>query len=544
MAGPRGYTQRFSETELRGKKLFWILDFTFASKTHRLAREVIEVKSVLPGGTLQYEGDIVNDIEWEEAIDLFSDSAAQVSIPLQLILPVDVAAAVAQGHDLGSAIGELSQIIEGQSYEQRRVVLRGRVVDPQYGGDGEPISFSLEANTFEDKALIPSTSQVVTTSTWPLASDNAIGLAYPFVFGRQPSSGAGAVSFSPALLVDTTALSERVLIAGHETQATSCTISCDSDITGVTLGITYGVDSLGQSVSTVQIGGSALVFTADDSFYARFQTGDGAHWNKERNGPLEGAGDVLEFLLLQSSLMYDFSIDLGRIAAAKVYLNKFKLAGYIAEGVSPWEFITANLSPILPMSIVMGPGGVYVIPWKYDATRAEAVDHWDTTLDPTIERSSNVSYEGSRKDMINDFKLRYALSCRVGNTHGAVRLSAERDEADPYSAENPWCRQSQIRYGVRSDEQECTIVYDDATAGAILNWWSRAKSLPMRTVKYLVPQERAWLERGDVITLSDTELSFDETVCLIDSIVYREDDYMEITLRLIEDGAREFKNKG
>jgi hypothetical protein len=543
MAGPKGSQQRFSAEALTGKNLYWLLEFTYASVTHRLSRQVIEVYDKVNDKWLQYEGGILNDIEWEEAIDLFSDSAAPVSVPLSLLLPVDVAELVAMGHDLSAAYGELSQIIEGDTYDKRRIVLRGRASDPQYGGDGEPITFSLEANTFEDKALIPAPSQVISLSTWPLAGEDSLGLAYPFVFGRQPTSGVGNVGFAPAYLIDPTPASEKVIIAGHETQAVTCTVSCDTTPAGLLLPIVYAADGLGQFCSTVDI--STLPFTAGDSFQSRFQTGStGGHWNKERTAVLEGGGDLLEYLLLQSTLVTDFSIDLGRIAAAKPYLNRYKFAGYIAEGVSPWEFIQANLLPLLPCSVAMGPGGVYVIPWKYDAIALDAVDRWDAGTDPTIEREGSVSYEGSRKDMINDFKLRYAISNRTGTSNGCVRLSAVRDASDPYSAENVFCRQSQARYGVRSEEQETTIVYDDATAGAILQWWSRAKSIPMRIVKYLVPQEKAWLERGNVVVLTDPELAFEETVCLIDSIVFREDDLLEITLRMIEDGTREFKRKG
>lgn len=547
MAGPFGSQQRFNAKALQGKRIYWLLDLTFASVTYRLSRDELDVTSTAMGKVLQYNGGINNEIEWEESVDIFSDSISEIAIPLSISLDVDVAALIAQGHDLGSAYAELSLYIDGTKYEDRRVVVRGFLTDPQYGTSDEPITFSLESNGFDDRGLVPGIKETITKSTWPNAVSDAVGLSYPFVFGKQPSSGPGNVPASPAYLVSTGP--DRLLIAGHIVEATNVTVYSDFDATGkagVVCAVSPNVDGLGHMCTLVTISTTALATHYDTSsnFYVSWNRDNlGAHWNVERTGTLAGAGDLIEYLLLQSSFTFDQSIDLGRVAAAKEYLNKFRLAGYISECTSPWEYIQANILPLLPVSIVNGPNGFYPLVWKYDAIENDAVDRWDTSVDPTIERTSTVSYVGSKRDMLNDFKLSYALNETTSTTAGAVTLSAQRDDDDSYSAENLYCRVSQARYGQRSDEQETVIVYDDATAGLILYWSSRAKSLPQRTIKYLVSQERAWLERGNIITLTDSELSFNKTVCLIESIVYREDDLLEVTLRLVEDHAREFKLK-
>lgn len=548
MAGPLGTKQRFSERELRGKKLYWLLEFTYASITYRLSREHVEVYDRFHGEWLTYNGGILNEIEWEEGFDLFNYSNEFISVPLQIFLPISVANKVAQGHDLSNAIGELSIFLEGDEYKDRRVVLRGRAVDPIYGGAREPISFSLESNTFEDRGLVPSTTQTITSTTFPLAAEQNFGMSYPFVFGRQPSSAtaAGRVTGSKAYMVDATVGAQIVMIAGHEVQATHVTVlQAVAPAVQVVIPVITATDALGATYSAILPNPYFGAVAVDDEYYIIWdQALGGAHWNPSRTDCLEGAGDLIEILLLNSTLQQDIGIDLGRLAASKEKLNLYKFAGAIQESVSPWEYISANILPLLPVSLVTGPEGVYPLFWNYNALPADAVDRWDADNDPYIEREGYVSYENSRKDCVNDFKLKYALSQRVGNLHGAVRLSANRDVNDPYSAENLYCRVSENRYGKRSEEYETTIVYDDATAGLILDWKSRAKCLPQKIVTYLVSKDKAWLERGDIILVTDTELSFDDSLAMINSISFREDDRLSIQLRILEDGARVFHKVG
>ncbi len=534
---------RFDRTDLLGARVRWLLDVAFASRTFRLSRESFEVTSD-ELGVLQYEGVIEDEIEFEEGIDLFSDSAEVVALSIGTVLPgVSVAKMVAEGHDLGSAVAELSQWIEGTKYEDRRVVLRGHFVDPEYGGDGEPINVSIQSNAFEDAGLVPLATHTITETTWPLAADAALGAAYPFVFGKQPNSGAGQTGLNQAYLVRSTANAgignEMLLVCSHDVQAT--TVNVFSDSNNAALGVSRVADGLGQYVTVIGPGLGALTFTDDDEFRVIWDQGNtGAHWNRQRTGPLSGAGDVLEHLLSLTTL----EVDWGRIAAAKAYLNRFQLCGYIAEGVSPWEYITANLSPILPMSVVVGADGLYVIPWKYEATAKDIVDALDVDNDPSIERDGPVAYEGDPADLVNEFKLRYAIEGRSGDARATIVLGADRDPDDPYSAESVFCKVSQQRYGKRTEETESTVIYDDATAGLVVSWWARAKSLPTRTVTYLVGEDRAWLERGDVVALTDSELYFAGTVGLIENVAYLEDGNIRLTIRLVEDPAREFRRSG
>jgi len=543
-AGPRSSSKRFDALALQGARLHYLLDLTWAGRLFRLSLQPLEVTSTDTGEVLQYDGALESTLAFEEAISLFSSSADAGSVPVTCVLPVDVAELVEQGHDLLQATGELSLWIEGSTYEARRVLLRGRLAEPEYGWEGEPINATLQADASEDRALVPALAHVISTDTWPFAITNTVGLSYPLVFGSQPSSGVGFTSLSPAYNVRAVSMGgvgDMCLIAGHPVRATSVVVSTGPS--SATLPVVQIADGLGVVVSAVQLDPSALAYGPDDVFMCAWGTA-GAMPNKEGTGPLTGAGDVLEYLLMRSTV----PVDLGRVAAAKPYLNRFKLAGVLAESTSPLEFVTSNLSPILPMSLVIGASGMYPIPWRYDATAADAVERLDLTADPTIEQVGPVVYDGSFRDVVNEFKLDYALRLRTGDMRGSITLgprtaTGASSTSTALSAASVYCRQSELRYGLRSMQAETTVVYDSATAGLIVAWWARSKSLPSRLLTYRVGYDRAWLERGDVVSVTDPDLHFVDRVALIESIE-TDAESLVLGLRILDDVARHLRAAG
>lgn len=253
---------------------------------------------------------------------------------------------------------------------------------------------------------------------------------------------------------------------------------------------------------------------------------------------MRDAGSILEWLLGQSGA----PIDHGRFAAAKPLLSAYKLDFTIDSQVTPWEFAQANLLSILPVSIVAGPDGLYPVVWRYDATRRDAICHFDLSSDPYIERASNVSYD--RDNVYNDFSLKYALSVRTGEFQAEVRLSA--DDSDG-ALPSYHCFISQQRYKrpdgssiVSTKSIESTCIYDDATAHMVLGWMARAYALARRRVDYIAPEAvYGWLERGQVVTITDPDLYLTEQVAIVESIKTDGSPMLRFKLLLIEELPRD-----
>jgi hypothetical protein len=377
---------------------------------------------------------------------------------------------------------------------------------------------------------------------------------------------------------------------------------------------------------------------------------------------MRGAGDVIEWLLGQSGA----SVDRGRFAAMKPLLNAYKLDFTIDAEVTPWEFLKANIIPLLPISLVSGPAGIYPVVWRYDATARDAVGRLDLSSDPYIERASVVTQD--REGIVNEFTIKYAYSVRTGEYQGSARISGGSAEYDTVGAKKAggsitftgiplagstitiggatltatvavpladqyfvdilsknntalqlhaaimtptnavysvvdaagfsgpsvyvtaptagtagnsitlattaanitlsgstlsggaesrlvmtdkvpslYCDLSQRRYLDENGEPlvvhetiEALCVYETATALAILGWMSRAKCLAKKRVEYLAPEAiYGWLERGQVVTLTDPSLRYTDTVAIIEAIGTDGSAMLRIKLLLIEAPERD-----
>ncbi|NDD97584.1 MAG: hypothetical protein EBZ93_08805, partial [Actinobacteria bacterium] len=100
-----------------------------------------------------------------DMVDALGESGA--SLGIEILDPANWSAII---KGLSGAPAEVSQIIEGQDWTARRVILRGRADSPVYGAAGEPIRFGLQSAPWQDRGLLPLPSWVVSDATWPRAT--------------------------------------------------------------------------------------------------------------------------------------------------------------------------------------------------------------------------------------------------------------------------------------------------------------------------------------------------------------------------------------
>ena len=297
-------------------------------------------------------------------------------------------------------------------------------------------------------------------------------------------------------MLSTAAGVETLLLAGHHVKASTVKIrdaTGKNSQDGVTVSNT--IDALGSPIATainVNLGG------IDNEYFAIWNNGGGIA-NRYNDGSLSGGGELLRYVLGLSSLR----VDAGKTAAAEGLLNQYRFAGYIDDSVSPWEWLQDNVLPLLPLSIANGPDGVYPIVWRLDAKAGDAAAHLDASKH--IERAGPVTYD--RRDVVNELSLSFAYDAERGIYKRKITLSGDGSDlslSDVYT--NAYARVSQMRYGKSSNTLETDIVYDQNTAEKILNWKIRASAFPSRAITYTAPASMAWLQRGDVVTLTDSDL--------------------------------------
>ena len=528
----------FYASELRTAEPIWLLELNFAGRAFYFASEVVEITA--NDGTIRPFAGTLGAVDVEEAFDFLSESADFPSVSIEVVFPLDVAELIEQGHDLAASTGELSLHLEGQVYDDRKVFLSGNVSQPQYGANGEPVRFSLERLIFEDTVLFPAAGLVTTNQTLPAADESALGRAYPFVFGEVGAtvddSGSlikaySSPGFQVGDFVEPGPITRRkILIAGHRVKAQTVNIyNKDADQSMTSQTVYHDADNLGQVYAYTAFAYS-IGTSLKDNYAIDWTGGGGALANFKDTGPLENGGDLLRYFMTLSSQ----PVDLGRTIAACDQLKDFKFGGYIDKAVAPIKWISEHIVPLLPVSIATGAGGIFPIVWNYQAKAADAVEA--ITAGSHFERSGPVEYEGD--DIFNEIRLRYGFAQWRDDFTRSITISGEPDAGDPDQISSVYSRSSFSRYGTKAKEIESVMVYDPATAAAIVKWQARAFAFPRRSINYSADYRFAWLERGDVVTITDSELHLSERVCLVQSIKWGAS-ALSIKLLLIDDPSRD-----
>lgn len=517
--------QPLSRSEARSEWVY-LLELTFASQVFRWSSGQRVIVSS-DDGDLQFESGL--PIDWTDGSDLLSIDSEQRSISFDALwLPVDtdIAALIEDGHDLAAATGEISVWAPGRSYEDRIVILSGRVLAPVYGSRDEPIALTLEERLYDDASLLIDPSARVTRQTWPNADPAMFGRAYPTVIGKpgryeEADGTEGKTLGSPALLVDVAA--KRFLVAGHHTAATQVRVINTTKGEARNETIELATDGLGREVTIIDGSGTGLSVVEGDEYWVRWDDG-AALAGESSTDPIRNAGDVLRYVLQRSTLR----VDQGAIATAVRLLNRYRLDCYIDDPeVTAWDWISDNLLPLLPLSIVGGPRGLRPILFRYDAREVDAVDAIEAG--PQAQRASQVGYV--IEEPVQRVQVDYAPRGGTTEMLRSVLLSGDPDElgADSHRA----LRSSALRYPgeMRTMRIETNVVYDSATAQLIATTMASVHALSRREVTYeLDPARFGTLEAGHIVTLTDTELHLTRQVAIVQSISWRS---TTMTVRLV-----------
>jgi hypothetical protein len=513
----------------------WLLTVTYAGAVYRFSSEPVSLVDE-EGEQIRYDGGL-DPVELTRSVSGPGGEPDELSIPIEVYWPDDVAELEAAGHALDAATAEVALLPYGGTYAGRAVVLSGRVVEPVYGDVDEPVSFSVEAFPWDDSRRIPAADHTVSLLTWPQGTgfelpDDSVGLYYPIVIGtpgwlsRVPSS---TTSGSPSIVVSyhsASAESRKILIAGHRVNATAVLVFWDGGTTS--LSVTHEEDALGNVCAVVDLGTGGAI-NSSSFYWIGWNSTAGAMPLDDQDAsgarkPMEGAGDVCEWALRQTSLQ----VDRGQWAAARERLNRYRLAGYINESVSPWQWLVENILPLLPVSIHQGPSGLYPVIWRHDATAGDAlvslVEGENVTRVGRVERES-------RDRVVNEVRLNHGLRARTGDHRGrtVMRGDALTDagEIPSYAAEV-----SRSNYGSVVWEHSTDWIYGDDIAAMVAADKIAANASPGRTIRYSASSELAWLPGGSPVDLTDSRLHISGQSASVMEVAWLSESEVEILLRI------------
>jgi len=296
------------------------------------------------------------------------------------------------------------------------------------------------------------------------------------------------------------------------------------------------VDGRGREVATVTLPTTGdAAYQADGRYYVSWSVDGG--WAMEhysRGHPLTGAGDVLEWALLRATM----GVDLGRLAAVADRLNAYRLAGYIDDlEATAWDWVRAQLLPILPIEIRRGPEGIYPVYLPHLATSQDSVADLDTARDG-LRRSTPVSWSRSSGSMVSEIRIRYSPDEDTGDyartlvVHGDPALGSGVDLEVNHHLRRARLLSPHTSPTVRTVSTD--LVYDEVTASRIGRWMAAGLSVPARSISYTAPNRYAYLQAGDVVTITDAEPYLTEQLCMVRAVRLDGGPIVEIALETLE----------
>lgn len=507
-----------AQPDLVGATLHWLLTLTFAGRRFYFSSTSVSVQ-LLDGTWVQAVGGLPPSLAVEVAFSRLASAATPDQVSLLLMFADDVAKLAARGHDLAAARGDLALWVEGTRWEDRGVVIAGRVRQGRYGPPGEPVELQLEGDQLWEGESTHAPTEHVNADTWPNAATKAEGLAYPWVFGNPGQFGStGQTRGSPAVFVDTVADVLLVNAGPIATPGANVHIYDATNDTEEAFATAHTLDGLGRTVTTVDLtGAGTITISADTEYWVRWSGTDATAFNGRS---VNNAYEVLIWQLRGMGLPVDWS----GWHTLRQRLEAYSLAGYLDAPTLRWQWLQANVLPLLPIAVRSGPGGVYPIWLDMDDHRivADMLEGRDASRvvggGPLVEDQS----------LFNEVVMQYALDANTGEFRATsvVGPSPGRTAVDGTTPSNErgsvWAEASWHRYQqVFSHPMTTSVVYDPATAGLVAARLLRWHALPWRLLVLQLDATWLWLRLGMLVQYTYTDLGLTERRAWVESITYR-----------------------
>ena len=532
----------FSPADLRTGALHFLLDLEWGGRTYRFAER--ELEPTIGGETLYYNAAMSFQSSWEERLDVFATTPTTRAVSLTLDFDgiEDVPQRVKDGHPLAAAVGTLKMWLSGTT--DAATLMVGDVRNVEYGAKDEVVRVSLEEAPLRAPGMIPGLTQRI---GGPSQSGDGLFLGlklsgnfWPIIIGRP---GGAAGYGSPALVYNVSNPSSMVIAAHECVSGTVQLIEADSESTET---VTPYVDhdsfsgALRTSVDTTLTGLTPFT-AAKQPFYVRFTAGNGGGIpsREDPTVPMRGAGDVLLWLMEQSGARIDY----GRMQASAATLNAYKIDAAIVapkgERTNPLEWALDHLLPILPISARVSTEGLYYFHTRLDATAADAVadirvdDHQAERVGLVEYADADDTYQAIRFEYARDYggdKYQSTL-LYTGNRADLTNDSTAVLDSRLASSFTTYARSDTLR--ARVLEMSSDAIMETATAHLVCQHLARRYGLPFRVVRYEADPEFAWLEPGDIVTLTDDDIGLSSAVAMVEGVMWTEREHVGLTLRLL-----------
>ena len=492
----------------------WLLDVTIEGRPFRYSDQALTVVDA-DGNELEYSEGLAPITVVPSGL-----AVVEASVAITIDSADDWGTLVARGATLERQPAVLRRWFEGQTIELAQTYLDGVTSEVVVETADDEKTFAIVRSLQVTGRPILDDDAVVDEDTWTIVDterhDALEGVYYPIPIGRPglvPATVAATVlAASPALFVipDPLVGDKFMLIADRRIGAVGSNAIRIWDVTdspwvSEVFDTVVSTDGIGREVTLANVD-AAVVITLDPErqYWAAFRRTNaefGGVINPRTGSILRGAGELILWLLEEFTTI---KIDVSRMRATAEIIDAIKIDTYInSTTVRPLEWIDATLVPLLPIEPVWGPDGLWYRVWRWDATRVDAVAHFDA------DDAGNCTQIGPSKPagipIENRFSMGFSHDRDKGRYRRRVFLRANPDANDTRKHGSFLCARSEATYGIqRSENQRSMALWDEASAVQVLVFRAQKHAWPKRVVPIEAPTEWEYLEEGDVVTYTRT----------------------------------------
>ena len=530
----------FPRSELLKAAPIFLLEIEWGSYVFRFASKPVHLLD--DGVYLPFVGHLDNP-EYTEQSELLGLDIQEKSVPLALYFSgVNIALEEMKGNTIEGSKGELSYILEDihTNYTERVILAQGIISQPIYGHPDRPIEYvecSLESkNVVNSTSLLNSVNPRYTvnpdieTDTSLNYSPQTEGKILGLVLGRFTFIDGFEIFTIPAYFYSRTPPSNYYALFPHLSVSTTAKVR-DSQGNQITSDVRFKTKSLESRFFTY-----ASIKDHSSTLADPFTNLDAEYWcfiekglpNPIGEGVLEGAGDVCIWALSRTGIDIDFNAWYN----VRSYLNEYKIAGYLQNpDTTGLEFVQQELLPYLPIEIVQGNNGLSPRLNLIASSDAAPTEH--ITAGAVFFRTGPVLPLTEPQDICNSVKVRFAWRGITQAYFGIIDIGP--DQAAEQALSNEIVDQYSIisvsKYGLKRKTLELNFVYDYATAARIAQEYIQLYSMPRLGITYKAVGYYGWLQVGDIIELTDSDISIDRQKAQIVSKRWQET-HWEFTLEL------------
>lgn len=519
---------QYTQTDYNRAQIVFLLDVDWNGQQYGFSSYPISFDG------REYAGNL-SDVRYEEQTDIVGINLEANSFSCAVYFDgLNMMQEYRRGRTLEGQKATLSYILvkDGEPYSTEPIVLlKGIIQEPVIADPEEPVSFaafSVEQKPYDLDVPIISPASEINERKHPNADESALGKFYPVIIGKAGQTRKGTATYQ---LFATPAYNHKrydlgspppdvyFVVAGHACTGSTVQIT-DNIRTPITKTLVAAVDTDGQRYSYIDLSGEVFNYpgdpsaannaTAPSSYWVTFTDGGGLR-SPYRDGVLEGGGDICRWALSRSGV----DVDHGAWGNVSAILNQYKFAGYINDTkMSTANFLEDHILPYLPIEIRSGPKGLRPILAQYIAIQYLQPVSSINLGDGDWQQISALETRTDTSEIYNACRINYAFNSVDDAFFHTLYIGPEGQDTED-SKKNLYSLSSANRYGVSQQTLDAYFIYDTQTAVRVAGDYIRRLSFPVRYISFSAGIEYGYLQLGDVIQITSSDLFFEQQLCTI-----------------------------